>query len=389
MKQSREWIAGAVLATAGAVFALVMLEVGVRMLHLVPDRFWEPDPMLGARLVAGKRGWWSQEEREFLVPIEVNQHGLHDVEHDYEKKPGVVRVLVLGDSFVEALHVPLEDSFARRLQSELDKDRRDVEVIGAGVSGYGTAGAVLLFEREGVRYKPDVVVLAFYPGNDVRNNSPTLEDTLRPVYGPDGELQKVESIGGRGMGGGGGWSRAYQYLRKLVLTRQPALAKVLADVGLMKPEAIRMEAERDGVPVTYGVYGAPLDAEWEDAWKHTEGLLARLKRDVEAAGAKFAVAIVTAREVIYPDTWEEILAAHPDMRARRWELGSPTARLLGWCTASGVPCLDLDDAFVKARDSGSEALHFHHDGHWTPAGHAVAATAVKTFIEGQQLLPAN
>ena len=42
---------------------------------------------------------------------------------------------------------------------------------------------------KGKRYQPDLVLLAFYPGNDVKNNSPTLEDTLKPVYGPDGTLQ--------------------------------------------------------------------------------------------------------------------------------------------------------------------------------------------------------
>jgi hypothetical protein len=139
VKQSREWLAGAVLAAGGVVFALVLLEVGVRFLHLLPDRFWEPDPLLGARLTPGKSGWWTQEEREFVIPIRINSHGLRDVEHEYAKPAGVYRVLVLGDSFIEAMHVPLEATFGRRLESELAKTGRRVEVVSAGVSGYGTA----------------------------------------------------------------------------------------------------------------------------------------------------------------------------------------------------------------------------------------------------------
>jgi hypothetical protein len=191
-------------------------------------------------------------------------------------------------------------------------------------------------------------------------------------------------------GGSEAWSNksaAYRYLRKLVLTRQPALAKLLTDVGLMRPEAIRPVVERDGVPAAYGVYSVPLDADWEDAWRRTEGLLARLLSDVQEAGATLTVAVLTTREEIYKDTWDEILATHPLMRERQWDLSAPEERILAWCAANGVPCLNLDAAFVAARDSGAESLHYRHDGHWTPAGHEVAASALNEFIKGQHLLP--
>ena len=53
MKRGRELLAGTVLAGMGILFALALLELGVRWLHLVPDRFWEPDPVLGVRLDSG------------------------------------------------------------------------------------------------------------------------------------------------------------------------------------------------------------------------------------------------------------------------------------------------------------------------------------------------
>lgn len=34
------------LAGFGALLGCALLEVGVRVAHLVPDRFWEPDPEL-------------------------------------------------------------------------------------------------------------------------------------------------------------------------------------------------------------------------------------------------------------------------------------------------------------------------------------------------------
>jgi hypothetical protein len=38
------------------------------------------------------------------------------------------------------------------------------------------------------------VVLAFYPGNDVKNNSSTLEDKLKPEYTTGGALQRVIGV---------------------------------------------------------------------------------------------------------------------------------------------------------------------------------------------------
>jgi hypothetical protein len=69
------------------------------------------------------------------------------------------------------------------------------------------------------------VLLAFYPGNDVKNNSPTLEDALKPVYGPDGTLEKVVEEGVRVRPSG--WRE--------VLASYPAHAA--ADVGPGRPAA--------------------------------------------------------------------------------------------------------------------------------------------------------
>jgi lysophospholipase L1-like esterase len=383
------------LAAGGVLFSLALLEAGVRMLHLVPDRFWEPDAVLGARLIPGSAGWWTQEDREFLVPVKINSLGRRDLERGYEKPPATFRVLVLGDSFVEALQVPLEATFPRILEQELaarDGASQRIEVLSAGVSGYGTASELLYFEREGRRYHPDLVILAFYPGNDVKNNSPTLEDTFTPVYAADGSLQKVT---GQARPERHGWraniprSQAYLYARQLLLLRQPRLAEALVRYGLMRPEAIRRAPERDGMPLEYGVYATTPSAEWQDAWVRTERLLDQLRAAVQAGGARFAVVIVSTREQVYPELWNEVLKAYPPMRQRSWDLEAPQRRIDAWCARNGVPCLALAPAFRTAKAGGSDFLHYRHEGHWTAAGHRLAASLLKQFLEQQQLLPAR
>jgi hypothetical protein len=393
VKCGREFLAGLILAGVGVFFALAMLEAGVRWLHLVPDRFWEPDPILGARLIAGRRGWWTQEDREFVVPVEINREGLRDVEHQYAKPAGVFRILVLGDSFVEAMHVPLASTFPRLLERQLDARRTAprVEVISAGVSGYGTASELLYFEREGKRYQPDVVLLAFYPGNDVMNNSHILEDTLKPVYGPDGTLQKV--MGDAPRQRETGWrgllarSAAYHYFRQLLLLRHPQLAHTLIAHGLLRREALRTKPQRDGIPVDYGVYATAVPPEWQDAWNRTEWLLVQLQHVVDANGARLAVAVISSRDQVYPQWWEEVVAQHPPMRGRGWDLDAPQRRVETWCAEHGVPCVALSPLLRAAATRSAEPLHFHHDGHWSAAGHRLAASVLADFLQRHGLVP--
>ena len=88
---------------------------------------------------------------------------------DYEKPPGKLRVLSLGDSHTQGYEVRQEHTFSAALERYLNLNGIDAEVINAGVSGFGTAEALVLLENEGVKYEPDVVVLGFF-GNDLEDN---------------------------------------------------------------------------------------------------------------------------------------------------------------------------------------------------------------------------
>ena len=79
--------------------------------------------------------------------------------------PGA-RVAVYGDSFVEARFTPIERTFAARLQQVLAEGGRTVEVVNAGVTGYGPDQSALRMERELPGLAPRLVVLVLYAGND-------------------------------------------------------------------------------------------------------------------------------------------------------------------------------------------------------------------------------
>ena len=53
-----------------------------------------------------------------------------------------------------------------------------------------------------------------------------------------------------------------------------------------------------------------------------------------------------------------------------WTNG-PERHVLEWCGRAGVSCVQLSAAFLAA--SSGPRLHYNFDGHWTAAGHALAA----------------
>ena len=122
--------------------------------------------------IPGSSGWSQrclQGKPEFRTFVRINGLGLHDREIPYARS-AARRILVLGDSFTEAFQVELDEGFSKRLKASLnapDPPGARVEIVNAGVSGWGTDNALLFFQTEGWRYRPDVVMLVFNTGNDV------------------------------------------------------------------------------------------------------------------------------------------------------------------------------------------------------------------------------
>src|SRR6266850_174425 len=87
-----------------------------------------------------------------------NSAGFRDVEHVVEKRPGVSRILVLGDSVTEGTGVASDSVFSRRLQAGLGAT---FEVITIAAAGLNTPQEIHLLEQTGLSYQPDLVVLNF------------------------------------------------------------------------------------------------------------------------------------------------------------------------------------------------------------------------------------
>ncbi|HKP37384.1 MAG TPA: hypothetical protein VJT71_11035, partial [Pyrinomonadaceae bacterium] len=142
------------------LFCLIVIEIGLRIAGFSYPEFYVVDSRRGYSLRPGVEGWYRKEGEAF---VRINSDGLRDREHAKTKPPNTLRVAVLGDSYAEALQVPIENSFCVMLEQKLRECQantgRNVEVINFGVSGYGTAQELITLRENVWQYSPDIVLL--------------------------------------------------------------------------------------------------------------------------------------------------------------------------------------------------------------------------------------
>lgn len=333
------------------------------------------DPMLGWSKPRGARG--VVERPEYRVESAINGLGLRGPERAYAKPPGVRRVLLLGDSFVDGYTVD-EDQTVRAVLERLLAPDGAVEVLNGGTHGYSTDQELLFFEAEGRRYAPDEVVLLFYY-NDLHGNVTTegkpyfaVEDgalSLRnsPIPPPrKDELARHRTFTLRPFRG----SMALRLLSNRTLAGRPELHRVLARAGLAEP----ME-EAD--PPQSWPFGPAHLREVDDMWTRTTLILRALDKSVRDAGARLTILYVPTRFEVDDVSWD--LTRRRNGWGPRWKRERVIERLVAVCREAALRCVDPRTRFRAAEESGAET-YFPQDGHWAAAGHRVAAEAIRDAL---------
>ncbi len=357
-------------------------------------KLFEPHPLYGWRHEPHGEGWTQGcvgRAFEWRAFSRMNADGLRDRDHPLRKPPGVARVLLLGDSFAEGMQVPLESTFAKRLEAKLIAEGREVEVVNAGVSGFGTDNELLFYEAEGERYEPDLVLLAFTAANDVIENS-------RPLYersyadapdgpppkahfelGRDGELhldagdarRHWEELAARRASLIGGTSMALE--RSLHVVR-------LVEAALQRP--VSPEARRAARETMLGVFGTEAAPPWGEAWALTDALVRRLRAEVEGRGAGFAAAIIPPKEAVSEAAWRHLLALMSEFAPRARDPEHPERLADGLFARAGIPHLDLGPVLRAHFVATGRTGYFAWDIHLTEDGHEVVAEALRPFVAG-------
>lgn len=142
-------------------------------------RLFAPQPMIPRHVYAtyyGIRGntpnktYWHIGE-EYKVKLHTNSKGIRsDREISYDKPQGIKRIVLLGDSFGMGYEVDYQDMFSTRLEYYLKQQYGiKAEVVNLSTSGHGNAEELLVLQNEGLKYHPDLVLLAWHTTDYIDN----------------------------------------------------------------------------------------------------------------------------------------------------------------------------------------------------------------------------
>jgi len=373
------------LVLASLAIAAVLAEVALRVIGFSAPVLWTYDDVTGSKLYPGASGWQREEGEAYIT---ISSGGLRDREYSRRKPENTFRVAILGDSMTEALQVPLEYTFtsvlAQRLKHCKALGGREVEVMNFGVSGYGTAQELLAFRHRAAGYDPDLTVLAFYAGNDVRNNSKELEPSkLRPFYGlKDGNLVLDN-----------GFLRAREYLalkknfderRTLFDLRIFQLARKLKSVLERRRESGGIMTREAGIEpgLNDAVFTPPTLDAWKEAWRLSERLIVALRDEVVGRGGRFLVVTIPIGIQVHPD---------PEVRKRFMhalrvdDLWYPDSRILALARAENIDMVNVGRALESYSQRNRRYLHGFSNtrfgtGHLNEIGHQLVGEALADHL---------
>jgi lysophospholipase L1-like esterase len=364
-------------------------ELLVRFLIPTSTVSYRFDPEVGYLLEPGKTFRWVSPDYD--VKVVTNGAGFHDVEHAVAKPPGTYRILVIGDSMVEALQVPVAEAFTRLLEERVnDWAGRPVEVLNLGISGKGPAQYLRLLERVGLAYQPDLVIYAVTLINDFANDVPEIErDPTKGYYliEPDGSLRfqppQADAPASR---------RREEPLRpsvwvKAAIKRSQFLRSIVEKVRRVRATEERHQgagttAERS-LPVRseWNVFLAAPPPPWDQAYAVTLRVLEESARLARERGARFVIMLIPPKALV-EDKLDAALRADGlgGADGLRWDPGRPTRAIEELGRKQGIPVIDLDAVLRGDYARSGESASWEHDGHWSPRGHRLTAEALDQYL---------
>jgi hypothetical protein len=269
----------------------------------------------------------------YAVESRYNSLRFRDVEFG-PKRPGVRRVMVLGDSFTEGQGVKEPDTYVRRLERRLNAaDPGRFEVLNCGRRGDDFPALFHSFE-EVMRHDPDIVVYGM-----VLNDADQSDGfRARQTYVNDLIMDR-------------GWS----------LQGKPLPEMRAFDSRLFAFVEDRLESRRTARETTrwyLDMYGEPN----REGWERTQGYLKEMNRRLRESGGQLLVA-----------SWPLLV----DLEGED-PFAPAAATVARFCVAAGIPRHDLRPA-LRGRPTSSLWV-YPLDMHPNEIAHGLAAESLAPVV---------
>lgn len=284
----------------------------------------------------------------------------------------------------------MENAFWSVMERKLGKcealQGRKIEVINFGVSGYGTGQEWLTLQRRAWLYDPDIVLLAFLTGNDIRNNTFALDQSpSRPYFSLRGDRPMLEpsrgSVPRRPM--------LNVNLHNLLLNHS-RIFQLFNYYRVLRNQAAQLKQnlpDNREAGLDDQVYREPQDENWRSAWEVTEAIIRAMNRDVRAGGKVLFVATLSNPIQVHPDRSERSAFTK---RLEVTDLLYPDRRIIALARTERIPSVMLVPELLDWAERNTTCVHgFQNaspcDGHWNQHGHRLAGEILAREICAQVL----
>jgi len=249
-------------------------------------------------------------------------------------------VYCLGDSFLVAGLVPFEDILSAQLEQLLGRPVMNVALVGLSPQEERE-----LFDASKLDVAGRLVLHFVFEGNDLRDSARWRRGASQPAQGESWTKRTL----------------AHQLVLRLQDLTQDKVAEVEGRTGWI-----------DGTPYRFNWLSNSFRG-YEDELAPITECLGRMRRDVEAAGGRYAVVLIPAKiRVLGPLCTFGTGSAIADWRAH---CGPAPEYLRAWSEREGVAYVDLTPALVESARAAAVPW-FPADTHWNAIGHRVAADAL-------------
>ncbi len=325
--------------------------------------------------------------------VEINGKGARGPEVDYAKPDDVYRILIIGDSFVEALQVDYEQTFYALLQAELAKHNtpeQTYEVVALGRTGWGTLQEYLYYHVEGYKYQPDLVIVLFYI-NDVADNYPSFFypgiNNTNFEYVFEGDSVRIVDTNNEPLPPNAP-RRLYNALPTLL--RKTNLARLYVRLGDPPPPVLTPGGVMTRVHPQFYIYVTdPKPEGYDEGWRRTARALELLADETQQNGSQLVVVPV----FIGAEFIQGVSGWFPDLVAGwQWDDGLPEERLgdiLDDLPATLVPTRPTYEAYAQSAGGQVYDLIFlPEDRHFNTLGHRLTKDAIYNYLVEQGIVPA-
>ena len=288
----------------------------------------------------------------------------------FNKDPKVFRILGIGDSFSEFFKGE-KLNYQNILGKELNKLNHDkkYEVVNAGISNTGPGYYWNTLERYGDSFKPDLVLIGFFIGNDFYEmNFDTkrvglyINEPVHPKWGPLIYL-RFKNL----------WF--YQVGRARWIAWQNSLHKGKGTFS--KDEFLRVEKAR------LWIFEKSQRDKFNKLWNRNSGVMDKMINWCNQR--KIPLVIVFIPEQIQVDAnLRNSLFTKLNISENLIDLYYPNRHLINYLKERGVHYVDLTKPMQEA--AKSKNLYLLRDTHWNLEGHAMAGNMISDYLQKHQLL---